>query len=203
MTIFSKRALSLAFVCLGLSFLRTASAQNLVVNGDFAQAQMLAAWNPDPGVAWSSTPDHTGVAMSGSAKFVLAANDTQTMFQCVPVMPGTTYMFTAYSNISSSTLGVLGGNLNLYASSNCTGPSTTLFVLFDQTADSAWHAVNLMTTSAGSVSITIIANTPTMPAGANLTAALDDVSLSCVGVDGTGPTVTAPPAATAPQTLCQ
>jgi len=183
---------------------RSARAQNLVVNPDFAQAQMIAGWQTSASGGaftpyWSSSPDHTGTASSGSSTFWVLSGESA-MHQCVPVTPGTVYDIAAWLNVGSGSDGLLELRWSWYPTADCSGAAASGGVLATPPADDAWHHVVAASQVAplGSAALDILFDAqPWMQAN------VDDVSVACSASDPNGPVVTPPAAATAVQTLCE
>jgi hypothetical protein len=194
--------LSLAF--LGLYAPRSARAQNLVTNPDFSQGQMTSGWEPSASGGafspyWSSSPDHTGVAASGSSTFWVLSGESA-LHQCVPVAPGTVYDLSAWMNAASGSDGVLELRWTWYPVANCTGAPTPGGSAGFPAADDAWHQVvaSAQVAPPGSAALDLV-----FDAQAWMSANVDDVSVSCSPSDPNGPAVTSPGDVTTTQTLCE
>ena len=171
-------------------------AQNLVLNGDFADS--LVGWETDGGaniIAQWTPADANGSATSGSAQIAnlyATAEQGVVIQQCVPVNSGQTYTYGGKVRIPSGSGQTLTNNaamsLRWYSGPDCTtpngGPTTTGGT--PQSFNVWVSQTSTVSARAGARSAHVRALVAKIPAGGGFTAQFDDITMTSPSIFNNG-----------------
>jgi hypothetical protein len=118
-------AVPAALACLAAALAVPVSAQNLLVNPHFDAS--LSGWQTGGDVSWDGTRDANASHSSGSAKTVWRGynpGEYPLLAQCVPVTPGTVYLFVGkiFIPLDQTTSGSASLVVIPFGTSDCSGP---------------------------------------------------------------------------------